>query len=123
VSIDLAVWEGPAPPSDKQALQEFLALYDRYIESDDQTPPTAAIAEYVAVLLSRYPDLTTLDDASIDESPWSDGPLIDNAVGPFMYFGFVRNAALEPAWTFAVETGRSMGLVCFDPQSERLAQA
>jgi hypothetical protein len=121
VSIDLAVWEGEVPSSDRQALQTFLTLYDRHIESGDETPPTPAIAGYVAALLGRYPDLTELDDASVDESPWSDGPLIGNAAGPFLYFGFVRSAGFEEAWRFAVETAKAAALVCFDPQSERLA--
>ncbi len=99
----------------------FEALYELYVESDDETPPSPAIAAYVAALLERYPDLTEVDDDSVDDCPWSDGPLIGNASGPFIYFGFVRNAALDEAWAFAVDTARSMGLVSFDPQSERLA--
>jgi hypothetical protein len=56
----------------------------------------------------------------VDDSPWSDGPLIGNASGLFIYFGFVVSG-VEKAWTFAVETAREHGLVCFDPQSEALA--
>ena len=99
----------------------FESLYELYIESDVQTLPSPAIAGYVAALLERYPEMTEVDDDSVDASPWSDGPLIDNASGPFIYFGFVRNEALNEAWTHAVDTARSMGLVSFDPQSERLA--
>ena len=98
----------------------FQSLYELYIESDVQTPPSPAIAAYVAALLERYPDLTELDDDAADDSPWADGPLIDNASGPFLYFAFVRGAALDEAWSFAVDTARSAGLVGFDPQSERL---
>jgi hypothetical protein len=118
VSIDLAVWEGARPSSDKEALQMFESLYELYIESDDPTSPSPAIAGYVAALVERYPDLTA---ESGDECPWSDGPLIGNASGPFIYFGFVRSATLDDAWAYAVDTARSLGLVSFDPQSERLA--
>ena len=117
MSIDLAVWEGARPDSEKDALQMYESLYELYIDTDTPTPPSPAIAAYVAALLERYPDLT---DDSGDDCPWSDGPLIDNASGPFLYFGFVRNAALDEAWTHAIDTARSMGLIAFDPQSERL---
>jgi hypothetical protein len=115
VSIDLAVWEGERPDSEKGALQMYESLYELYIDTDEPTTASSSIAAYVAALLERYPDLTESDD-----SPFSDGPLIDNASGPFMYFGFRRGATLDEAWAFAVETARSMGLVAFDPQSERL---
>jgi hypothetical protein len=117
VSIDLAVWEGARPSSDREALQMYESLYGLYIDTDTPTQPSAAIAAYVDALLARYPDRTELDD----ESPWSDWPLVESASGPLIYFGLVRNAALDDAWAFAVETARSMGLVSFDPQSVRLS--
>jgi hypothetical protein len=120
MSIDLAVWEGPRPASDADALKQFESLYARHVESGSPSAPSERISAYVTALLARYPDLTELDDDSVDDSPWSDGPLIGNASGPFIYFGFV-SSGVEEAWPFAVETARKLGLVCFDPQSEALA--
>jgi hypothetical protein len=117
MSIDLAVWEGLRPDSDKDALQMYESLYEQYIDTDTPTQPSPAIASYVSALLDRYPDWT---DEPTEDSPWADSPLIDSASGPFLYFAFTRNAALDEAWAFAVETARSLGLVAFDPQSERL---
>jgi hypothetical protein len=122
VSVDLAVWEGAEPASNDEAAQTFEELYERYVETDDETPPTERIAAYVGALLARYPDLTELDDDVVDDSPWADGPLIGNARGPFLFFGMVTNEAAEDAWTFAVRTARSADLVCFDPQSGALAK-
>jgi hypothetical protein len=115
------VWDGPQPASDAEAAQTFEELYERFIESDDEFPPNASIAEYVNTLLARYPDLTELDDDAVDDSPWADGPMIGNARGPIIYFGLVTNAAAEHAWGYAVSTARSADLVCFDPQSGALA--
>ncbi|HEX3469255.1 MAG TPA: hypothetical protein VHT05_14340 [Candidatus Elarobacter sp.] len=120
MSIDLAVWEGPRPASDADALKEFESLYASHVGSGSPSAPTERISAYVAALLARFPDLTELDDDSVDDSPWSDGPLIGNASGPFIYFGFV-SSGVEKAWQFAVETAREHGLICFDPQSEALA--
>lgn len=122
MSVDLAVWEGPTPASDAEASKVFEELYARHIESGDETQPTERIAAYVAALLARFPDLTELDDEAIDDNPWADGPLINNAIGPFIYFSLVTNEAVETAWTHSVATARSMGLVAFDPQSGALAQ-
>ena len=84
-------------------------------------PPTERITEYVRVLIARYPDLDHLDDDAVDDSPWADSPLIANARGPIIYFSMVTNDATHDAWRHAVTTARSMGLVCFDPQSGGLA--
>lgn len=121
MSIDLAVWEGPEPASDKEAVATFQELYERYIEHEGGTPPTESIAAYVNTLLARFPDLTELDDEAVDDCPWAAGPLMDEASGPFLYFAMTRNKAAEEAWDFAVGAARAAGLVCFDPQSERRA--
>jgi hypothetical protein len=121
VSVDVAVWEGEEPASDEEAARTFDELYAQYIEGEDETPPTERITAYVGALLARYPDLTELDDDVVDDSPWADGPMINNARGPFIYFSMVANDAAEEAWSHVVSTARSMSLVCFDPQSGALA--
>lgn len=121
MSVDLAVWDGPSPASSEEATATFERLYERYVGSDDQEPPTDRIAGYVAALLARFPDITDIGDDEEDTTPWADGPMIGNASGPFIYFGMVTNDAVEAGWTHAVTTAHSMGLVAFDPQSGRLA--
>jgi len=44
VSYDLAVWEGERPESDEQALRIHKALYNKYIASRVDIPPTPLIA-------------------------------------------------------------------------------
>jgi hypothetical protein len=122
VSVNLAVWEGPSPISDEAAASMFEELYDRYVGSEDEYPPTERIAAYVNRLLDRYPDLTVLAEGDIDRSPWADGPLMADANGPFFYFGMTANESAEAAWSYAVSTARAMGLICFDPQAGTLAQ-
>jgi hypothetical protein len=116
MSYDLAVWEGDRPEDDAVAAQCFSDLYDRYIDSEEQHPPTESIARYVAALLDRWPDLTQDED---DISPWSTGPLIGEACGPLIYFP-MRYSMAEEASAYAAHVASSMGLVCFDPQERRL---
>jgi hypothetical protein len=121
VSVDLAVWEGPRPASDEEARRIFKAFYRRFVKAEYDAPPTQRIAAYVSALLDRYPDLTELNDDAIEDSPWADGPLIQNASGQFFCLNVVGNEVGEEAWTYAISKARSAGLVCFDPESGALA--
>ncbi|GGQ33473.1 hypothetical protein [Streptomyces roseolilacinus] len=116
MSYDLAVWEGERPVDDKTAGRVFSDLYDRYIDSEVEEPPSERIAAYVAALLERWCDLPEDEE---DTSPWSTGPLIDEASGPLIYFT-MRWSMAEEASAYAAAVAETMGLVCFDVQQDRL---
>ncbi|MCQ6556999.1 hypothetical protein NPS70_28000 [Streptomyces sp. C10-9-1] len=116
MSYDLAVWEGERPVDDKSAGQVFSDLYNRYIDGEADEPPSERIAAYVSTLLERWCDITEDDE---DTSPWSTGPLIDEAAGPLIYFA-MRWSMAEEASAYAATVAESMGLVCFDVQQDRL---
>jgi hypothetical protein len=115
MSYDLAVWEGARPKSNDEALSTFEKLYDQHFEVE-KSPPSAAIAQYVKAITARYPCMTELPEERVDESPWSDGPIIENASGPIFYFGLSFSRVKEVA-PFCAETAHAQGLTCFDPQS------
>ncbi|MFJ6799139.1 hypothetical protein [Streptomyces sp. NPDC091268] len=116
MSYDLAVWEGDRPADDKSPGRIFSALYDRYVDSEVEEPATERIAAYVAALLERWCDITEDEE---DTSPWSTGPLIGEASGPFIYFP-MRWSMAEEASAYAAALAESMGLVCFDVQQDRI---
>ncbi|MFB7124097.1 hypothetical protein [Kitasatospora sp. NPDC056273] len=117
MSYDLAVWEGERPADDAAAGRCFDDLYERYLGTDEENlPPTERIAAFVAALLERWPDLAEDED---DTSPWSTGPLIGEASGPLIYFP-VRWSMVEEACVHIAKVASSMGLTCFDPQSQCL---
>ncbi|MDT0390830.1 hypothetical protein [Streptomyces dubilierae] len=116
MTYDLAVWEGERPADDKTAGHVFSELYARYIDGDVEEPPSERIAAYVAALLERWCDLAEDEE---DTSPWSTGPLIDEAGGPLIYF-CMRWSMAEEASAHAAAVAESMGLVCFDVQQDRL---
>lgn len=120
MSYDLAVWEGDHPVDDKAAGQKYGELFARRVESGtDQPPATPSIEKYVAALLERWPDISAADYPAEDPSPWSRGPLIGEATGPFLHLP-MRYSMAEEASVFAARIASSMGLVCYDPQSEAL---
>ncbi|MEU5530685.1 hypothetical protein ABZ744_27505 [Micromonospora chersina] len=112
MSYDLAVWEGDRPADNAAALATFKALYERY-SGRGQIPPTPRIRAYVGVLLERWINLTEDDDD--ERSPWSTGPLIKEASGPFIYFPMVYSRCEEVS-AGAARIAAEHGLVCFDPQ-------
>ncbi|MDQ0600118.1 hypothetical protein QF037_004463 [Streptomyces canus] len=75
MSYDLAVWEGARPADDKAAPRAFTNLYEHYVDTDVEHPPTERIAAYVAGLLERWCDLTEDEE---DTSPWSTGPMMEH---------------------------------------------
>ncbi|MFF9819005.1 hypothetical protein [Streptomyces sp. NPDC014006] len=122
MSYDLAVWEGDRPADDAAATATFEDLYRQHMRhtGGQKTAPTPLIRQYVEALVARWPDMSPDDDEEAEEAcPWSDGPLINNTSGPLFYFGMVFSKCQEAA-PFAADLARTLGLVCFDPQDQRL---
>lgn len=116
MTYDLAVWEGDRPSSDTEAGDIHETLYKRYNESDEDIAPTPSITKFVETLLQRWPDLGENDDF---EPPWAAGPLINEANGPYIYFAMSWSWAAEAA-AYAAQVATGLGLVCYDPQDDRL---
>jgi hypothetical protein len=118
MSYDLAVWEGERPADDAEAANTFGRLYSEYIDSGDEVAPSERIQAFVEALVDRYPNIGEADEDP-EGGPWSDGPLIDNASGPLVYFGMVWSRA-EAVSQWAADLAAEHGLNCFDPQWNRL---
>jgi hypothetical protein len=117
MSYDVAVWVGARPADDAAALKTFEELWKRYENTVE--PPHPAILAYLSDLQKRYPDLDELDDWPADDSPWAEGHMIGNVMGPFFYFAMTYPGARK-ALSFVAETAAAHNLVCFDPQSTTL---
>ncbi|WP_174187926.1 hypothetical protein [Nocardia barduliensis] len=118
MTYDFAAWEGEPPADDAAASEECGRLYRHYIEGDD-LPPAERMRSFVADLNARWPDLDDLDEDSVDDSPWGDSPLIENASGPYIYFTTMYSKAAEVA-AYAAERAKAHGLVFFDVNQDRL---
>ncbi|MFB9415932.1 hypothetical protein [Dactylosporangium matsuzakiense] len=116
MSYDLAVWEGDRP-DESDAAQVFRTLYERYFDGAG-SPPTQAIRAYVESLLDRWYELGDPRDVD-DTSPWSDGPLMNNASGPIMYFA-MRYSMADEISAACAQMAAERGLVCFDVQWNQL---
>lgn len=106
-----AAWEGPPPLSNAHASSEC----QRLLAGRTHQPPTPAIVDLVDSLIARYPDL---DQPDGDGSPWADGPLLNLADGPLLYFGCRPDRADEVR--SLLDEVDADGVVVFDPQASEL---
>lgn len=121
MSYDLAVWSGDAPADDAAALAEYLrrtATMERVLEENpDAAPgPSWQLRAFLGAALQLFPELT---DESGGDCPWASAPLIDEAVGDFIYFPLTYSGA-DCALAPLVDLARRQCLICFDPQQEAL---
>ena len=117
MSYDLAVWEGEYPADAETATKFYLERIVPQLEEYDPgnaVPPTPRIRTYVEALLERWPDIDTTEG-----SPWATSPLMGEAIGLFFYFPMVGSMA-DAASAYAADVAQRHGLVCYDPQLERL---
>ena len=120
MSYDLAVWEGPRPATAADAAAEYEKRMDAMEQEldgpGDPPPPTPGIRGFVEDALAQYPELT---ENSGPECPWASAPLIGEAMGDLIYFPMTFSGA-EYARDVIAEIAHARGLVCYDPQVERL---
>ncbi len=72
-------------------------------------------------LVDKYPCLSSYDDDddSVDESPWSDGPLIYNFGNLYSALGLTYDRA-EEVVPFIVECAQDLGVTVFDDQTGKI---
>lgn len=104
------------PESDAAAATAYVDLMEAMESAVPGTSiePTPRIQAYVEALLARWPDIDVDED-----SPWASAPLMGEASGSLVYFPMIFSRADE-ASEFAARVAGEHGLVCFDPQLERL---
>ena len=76
-------------------------------------PASEKLLKFVSELTARYPDLTVTDD-----TPWATGPLTGEIGGRFIHFVISWSWYKSTLVGFVVQTGHSVGLHCYDPQTD-----
>jgi len=115
VSFDLVVLSG-ARPLDADAARlayEHLAEgreWSAVLQKDDR------IAQFVAALSARWPDIDTLPESEIEASPWSGGFEVSPAHVALTMRYSVDDAVIQ----FCESTALKLGLNLFDPQDGTL---
>jgi hypothetical protein len=113
MSYNVAIVIPPVPANDGDAWQ----IIDSLIAETGPRPDV--FRELHDRLTVRYPCMCSVPDDQVDDTVWSDGPLINN-------FGF-RAAVLGMSYSavgqvlpFLVTTANAMGLTVFDWSTKRI---
>jgi len=115
MSFDLGILSGARHLDPDQAREAYERLgtgteWSSVLAADDR------IAQFVAAVSSRLPDLDSLDKSDVDASPWSGG--FD--VSPAHVLLTMRFSAPDAVVDFCVATALKLGLNVFDPQDGTL---
>ncbi|HEY6876322.1 MAG TPA: hypothetical protein VI384_08180, partial [Candidatus Dormibacteraeota bacterium] len=111
MSFDLAVLSATRPLTADQARDAYHRLASGENWSAVLTPDDR-IAEFVAAVSARWPEVDTLPESQLDASPWSNG--FD--VSPAHVLLNIRWSSPDTVIKFCEETASRLGLNLFDPQ-------
>ena len=120
MSYDLALWVGERPTSDEAAADEYERRMSYLEELDDEArlaPASPRVQAFLEELLREFPPLGESEDDG--DSPWAVGPEPGDVNGDLVYLNMTF-AGAERAYDGVLEIARRHGLVCYDPQEERL---
>ena len=107
MSYNVAIVVPPVPAKDAEAW----AALDGLIAQQGARP--AIFQELHDRLTARYPCMCTVPDDEIDDTVWSDGPLINNFLHRAAVLG-VSYSRIDEVLPFLIATSNELGLVVFD---------
>jgi hypothetical protein len=113
MSYNVAIVVPPIPSDDAEAW----AVIDEMIEQ--QGPRPSVFQELHDRLTARYPCMCAVPEDQIDDTVWSDGPLINNFLHRAAVLG-MSYSRVEEVLPFLIATANSLGLVVFDWDTERI---
>ncbi|MEU4319644.1 hypothetical protein AB0F85_07210 [Nocardia fluminea] len=115
MSYHMRIWEGKRPSSAAHPDEVLLRMGDladgRYLRGEDPDPPNPKIAEFIAALLRRWPDIEE------EGSPWSSSGT-GYADGPTLTV-HIQWGREEEVSEFVAGLAMVYGLVCYDCQPGR----
>ncbi len=115
MSFDLLVLSGAKQLDADEAREAYERLcegadWSAVLEEDDR------VAQFVAALSARWPDIDTLPESEVDASPWSGGL----EVSPAHVILTMRFSAADTVVEFCSASALKLGLYVFDPQDGTL---
>ena len=116
-SIDLIIERLPA--DQQQAWQKIEALREAYYE--DERPVAGQLQQLHDRLTERYPCLCDFadDDPAMDDSPWADGPMINNFSHDMGMLAIVFSK-VEEVLPFIIQQATALGITVVDGQVEQI---
>jgi hypothetical protein len=114
VSWTIEIASGAFSADEAEAWDELEFLREEDEQREYGTPPSAEMNALYERLTAKYPCIT--EDPN---SPWSDGPLINDFGDKLTTLGFVSSGMAE-AYPFVIATATGMGFTVFDAADEKI---
>ena len=115
MGYDLGVFYSERPHSNGEATERYRA-YRRKDRVADFIEPSPRVGAFLKELTERYPRLRDLSDEAAEASPWSAD--FESSEGHVL-LSIVLSKALDTARVI-VDLAERNGLICVDPQSEKI---
>jgi hypothetical protein len=113
MSYNVAIVIPPVPADDAQAWQAVDALIEQ------QGPRPAVFQELHDRLTARFPCMCAVPEDEIDDTVWSDGPLINNFSHRAAVLG-ISYPRVDEVLPFLIATANGLSLVVFDWATETI---
>ncbi|WP_136798467.1 hypothetical protein [Desulfosediminicola ganghwensis] len=116
-TVDLILTD--VPRDNGTAWRYIEALRDEYYE--DKSGAHEKLKKLHAVLIQKYPCLCSYadDDPEMDNSPWADGPIMDNFASKMGMLAIVYSRANE-VFPLILEKALALDIIVADGQSEKI---
>ena len=116
-TVDLILTD--VPEDNKEAWEFIEKLREEYYE--DKSGAHEKLVKLHGVLTKKYPCLCSYDDddPDIDNSPWADGPMINNFASKMGMLAIAFSRADE-IFPFILENALALDIIVADGQSEKI---
>jgi hypothetical protein len=104
----------PVADDPNEAWEQLEELREEEVQREYSTPPSPPLHELYSRLTARYPCI--IEDPN---SPWSDGPLINNFGEKIATLG-ISVSRMTDVLSFVVKTATEMGFTVFDGGDETI---
>jgi|SRR6185437_6834205 len=117
MTFDLGVWHSDRALDDAAAAAVYLAICEGTpIAGDGALSSSPRVAAFMAALAERYPDLDSIPEEAVDDSPWSSGFEYSDSHSIFNIRWSRAESMLAEISALATEHS----LVLYDPQEGRV---
>ncbi len=119
MSFTVDLIPGGLPEDEKEAWKTLEEMRKSYY--DDSSQKEDRLIQLHNILTKKYPCLCSYDDddPEMDNSPWADGPMIDNFASKMGMLAVVYSK-VDEVIPFILESALSLGITVVDGQSEKI---
>jgi hypothetical protein len=117
MSYDLMFTTELLPEDKDEAWEEFDDREE--FNEESQAQPHPKLIKLIEELSKKYPCPTKLIESEIDNSLWSDAPILNNIIGNTLILS-ASFSAIDDAYDFIKDTSKLVNVIFLDPQKNEI---